>query len=895
MDEIDDRGGVDVRHGTPGFILVLAVASGNVAGDVVDATAHRGGLTPGAPVRSWSFRDLRGDALEEVELAADTQTGGDLLEVYEFGAAHFDEAYMIEPGVVIQPDGIAVGLIGGINNGATYWVAAEAPIGVAAEENDPIGSKSRLVQYQTFTKDADDATYQFTLTKAFVETWDGNGILGRPCPDLHTYYSVMCDLIRGEVYLDVKAYTSDPGEPMVTFYRTAGGAMLDGSAIGYGWVADAWSESVARVPLWNLGEHFDVTRDDFGGPTGHARLDLRGPRPYGVDLSAVETGHRFTIRVATHAATYNRAAISVSEIGSEAETAASAYLRDPATFGGTIVTTTGLTAIDTPLPLQEPPDSPVAPASCVPGPAPDPQAGVLQFSQADFTIVEGGMTPIVAVTRTGGSKGTVTATIASSDGTAVAGTDYTAVSGSVFFADGDAAPRLVAVPIAQDAIGGEPPRTVNLALSEPGGCAGLGAQVATVLTIRDDDPLPPSPSVLDPGFDGDGKAAIEAFGGDRSAMALQPDGKIVLVGGTFVDFVMARFNFDGSLDEGFGDHGKVRTDMIPGEQEEALGVAIQGDNKIVVVGHAGPDFAMARYNSNGSLDDSFGVGGKVVGAVGGIAYAVALQPDGRIVVGGGIESDNSFDRDVQLARFTAEGELDAGFGVGGMIAVPTDIVGDQDSAANIVLLPSGEIVVSGGSAVGGSTDVTGLARYLPDGSLDTSFGNAGKVVLDQHVGEGLARQSDGKLVLVGSLETASPPSTLTRFALMRLQANGDVDEDFGEQGLVSTALSERGDRALAVALQGDGKMVAAGVSSAQTNPNFAVARYLPDGALDADFGDEGILNIEFFGFTDVAESVAIQPDGRVVLGGLARDNVDGYGVARVLPGGRDRIFSDGFE
>lgn len=882
-----------MSNGMRGFILALAAASASVsAADAADATAGRGGLTPGAPVRSWSFRDLRGDALEEVELAADTQTGGDLLEVHEFGGAYFDEAYMIEPGVVIQPDGIAVGLIGGINNGVTYWVAAEAPIGNAQIANDPVGSKSRLVQYQTFTKDADDATYTFTLTRAFVETWDGNGLLGRTCPDAHRYYSVFCDLIRGEVHLDVKAYTSDPGDPMVTFYRTAGGAMLDGSAIDFGFVADAWSEADARVPLWTLAA-FDVTRDDFNGPEGHARLDLRGTRPYSVDLSAVETGHRFTIRVATHASTYNRAAMSVSGVGSESESAASAYLRDPATFGGTTVTTTGLTAIETPLPVQEPPDEPIEPAPCEPGPAPDPAAGLLQFSQATYTVVEGSLAPTVVVNRTGGNSGAVSATVTSSDGTAIAGTHYTAVSGSVFFADGDAEPRVVPVTTIQNAIGGEPPRTVNLTLTEPGGCAGLGPQAATVLTIRDDDPPPPMPSILDTSFDGDGKATLEAFGGDRSAMAVQPDGKIVMVGGTFLDFVMARFNFDGSLDTGFGDDGKVVTDMVSGQQEEALAVALQANGKIVVAGYSGPEFAVARYNSDGSLDEDFGDGGRIVDGVAGIAYAVAIQPDGRIVVGGRVEPDGSFDGDVQLARFTAEGTPDESFGSGGVIAVPTDIVGDSDAAANIVLLPTGEIVVSGGSSVGGTTDVTGLARYLPDGSLDTGFGSGGKVVLDRHVGQGLALQADGKLVLVGSVEVAPPPTTLTHFAMMRLHANGDVDDGFGTQGLVTTPLSERGDVALAVTVQGDGKLVAVGISSLQTNPNFGIARYRADGTLDDGFGDHGVLSIDF-GFSDVAESVAVQYDGRIVLGGKARDIVDGYGVARLWPG-RDRIFSDGFE
>ena len=425
---------------------------------------------------------------------------------------------------------------------------------------------------------------------------------------------------------------------------------------------------------------------------------------------------------------------------------------------------------------------------------------------------------------------------------------------------------------------------MNLTLSQPGGCAALGAQATATLRIVDDDPPPPAPSGLDATFDGDGKAALEGFGGDRSAMALQSDGKIVMVGGTFTDFVLARFNANGSLDDSFGDDGTVTTDMVVNEQEEALAVALQPDGKIIVAGYtgtAGPggpqNFALARYLTNGVLDSSFGAGGKVVTGVVGNAFAVVIQPDGKIVAGGRVGSD------IQLARYLASGAPDPSFGLNGQLATPTDIVGDADSAANIVLLSNGSIVVSGGSSVGGGSDPTGLARYLPNGTLDAAFGNAGKVILDERVGEGLAVQSDGKLVLVGSVETATPPATQTQFRVMRLTANGAPDTSFGTGGKVSTAFSTRGDAARALAIQTDGRIVVAGGSSLQTNANFAVARYNTNGTLDTSFNGDGLVTVDFFSFTDIAESVAIQSNGRIVLGGLARDNVDGYGVARIVP------------
>ena len=150
-------------------------------------------------------------------------------------------------------------------------------------------------------------------------------------------------------------------------------------------------------------------------------------------------------------------------------------------------------------------------------------------------------------------------------------------------------------------------------------------------------------------------------------------------------------------------------------------------------------------------------------------------------------------------------------------------------------------------------------------------------------GEGLALQSDGKLVLVGLVETATPPATRTQFRVLRLNANGSLDTGFGTQGRVDTAISDQGDVANAVALQSGGFIVVAGTSSIQTNPNFAVARYDTNGALDTSFDEDGRMTVDFFGFADLGESVAVQPDGRIVVGGLARDNVDGYGVARIVP------------
>jgi uncharacterized delta-60 repeat protein len=857
-------------------------------------------LTRGAPVRAWSLRELRGDALTEVEVAADTQIGGGFDEQVDLGPAFFDSPIAFDDGTEVPPDGIASADIGSTADGNTYYVGAESPLGNARIAEDPIGGKSRLVQYQTFTKNAADASYHFTLTSAFVEVYDGNSVLGRGCSKERSP-EVICDIIKAEIHLDVQAFTADPGKPQTIFYRAAGTAMINGSEGR--WITQVATDSVSRVPLWDPLEeeeagdstdaaHFDLFFEDFNGPDGHVTVQLREPQTYFVNLSSIPVGGAFTVKVVAHATAYDRAAASVNNIGTEFETAAHAWLRDPATIGGTTVTTTGLTAIDTPQPLVDPVEVPVSPAPCVPGPGPDPEAGVLQFGAATFTVSEGDETPRVRITRTGGSSGAVTATVTTSDGSAVAGVNYTALNSTVFFADNDTAERFVEVPLIQNAVGGEPDRTVTLTLSQPGGCTAIGARASTVLTIRDDDPAPAQPSGLDLTFDTDGKVTTQ-FGGDDTGMAIQSDGKIVIVGGSISDFVLARYNTNGSLDPTFGTNGLVTHSMLSGSSEEiARAVAIQPDGKIVVAGHTGQfgrpgrpannrfDHAVVRYNANGSVDTTFGNGGVASSLVGRI-FAMALQPDGGIIVVG----DAPAPEDMMVARYNDKGNLDLTFGEGGFKQFDFDFGLGAELAESVAVQSNGTIVVSGPHTKGGETvreQHTAVVRLDAGGDPDASFGTAGVLLmLNARVGDGLAVQSDGRIVLVGDIDSATPNTP--KFSTMRLNANGTPDSSFGTDGRVVTAVTTKGDQAKAVALQADGKIVVAGRSNNQANPNFAAVRYNADGTLDASFATAGIQTVDFFGFTDIAENVAIQRDGKIVLGGSARNNVDGYGLARVNP------------
>jgi hypothetical protein len=183
--------------------------------------------------RDWTFFEYQGDALTEVELVS-VPTLSDVDETYEFGQAALDEEFLLTAigigSVLVPPDGIAVGRIGSYNLGKTYWVGAEAPIGNAVISNSAIGSKSQLVQTQTYRKETNNAYYEFVLTGLRVEVFDYNRILDRACPEKR-WDGNFCDLVGAEVSLVVSAIYLEPGRS-TQFFSLAGGARLLGSAIG---------------------------------------------------------------------------------------------------------------------------------------------------------------------------------------------------------------------------------------------------------------------------------------------------------------------------------------------------------------------------------------------------------------------------------------------------------------------------------------------------------------------------------------------------------------------------------------------------------------------------------------------------------------------------------------
>jgi uncharacterized delta-60 repeat protein len=318
------------------------------------------------------------------------------------------------------------------------------------------------------------------------------------------------------------------------------------------------------------------------------------------------------------------------------------------------------------------------------------------------------------------------------------------------------------------------------------------------------------------------------------------------------------------LDTSFGSGGTVTTSLSSGA-DNASAVAVQPDGKILVVGSGGAphaccaNFGLVRYNVDGSLDTSFGSGGIVTtnaNGADGEGRAVALQPDGKIIVGGSGFSGNT--RDFALARFDANGSIDTSFGTNGVVT--TDILGGADTVTGLALQPDGKIVAAGTAETGSTSDFA-LVRYNADGSIDSTFGTNGKVTTSLGSGDSVAsalvRQPDGKLVVAGY--TGSDANT--EIALARYDANGSLDPSFGSGGEVTTS-NGSASVANALALQADGKIVAAGMADSAN----ALVRYNTDGTLDTSFGDGGFAE---GGAADTVYALAVQADGRILAAGQA--------------------------
>jgi uncharacterized delta-60 repeat protein len=459
-----------------------------------------------------------------------------------------------------------------------------------------------------------------------------------------------------------------------------------------------------------------------------------------------------------------------------------------------------------------------------------------------------------------------------------------------------------------------------------------------------------SNGTLDLSFSGDGKAIFsDMFAADQ--VALQSDGKIV-VGGTLggAGFNLARLNQDGTLDTSFDQDGWLSDHNLRVGSLRAI--LVQGDGKIVACGrNLDDDFSVARYNANGSRDTSFGGGVGIVGfGFGNLETCTSItQWNGKLVLAGRRSSGIGIgDVDFAVARLNSNGTLDSSFDGDGRL---TTGFGDNEEATDVAVQPDGKIVALGSASGHGAS----LARYNSNGSLDTTFDGDGKLSLRGDDLGKLALQPDGKLVALG--DHISPDGDI-KFVLYRLHPNGALDTsfdfdgsaayDFGGQDWSKALVLQPDGRILAaggngtsavlirlwpsgttpdtggqqtygypvtpganeftsaLAVQNDGKLLVAGEHRSSANSRAFVSRFLPDGQIDAGFNaqldnvvppgtsfiQEGVFN--------AAHAIAVQADGKIVIAGYVTGRglnvgglvTDDFLIARFLPNGAiDRSFS----
>jgi uncharacterized delta-60 repeat protein len=504
-------------------------------------------------------------------------------------------------------------------------------------------------------------------------------------------------------------------------------------------------------------------------------------------------------------------------------------------------------------------DSPEADAPPpAPAPAPAPSGSFeIELSTDKALVIQGRTATVTAtVTRTAGFEGAVDVELT--------GLPAGVSAAPVTIASGATTAQVTLVAAAEAA------HSLPTAVSASGSAGALSASKPLTVTVGG------LPGVVDTSFNGGAQLNSVGDGEDYAfAMAVGPDGEIVTVGRTSTnaggtDIAITRHLRDGTLDTGFGDGGKVVTAIAPGRgADEARAVLIEPNGKIVIGGYTdasgtNKDFLVARYKVDGTLDTSFGDGGKTITDIGDgtdQVYTLARQADGKIVAGGSAAFPQSTGQDFALMRYGQDGRPDASFGFNGVVTTAINSGGSNELIYSIALQPVGNetrIV-----AVGGEGTFM-AARYTANGQLDPGFGDGGKIrALFQSVigsAESVTVTEDGKIVIAGHIGH--------EFSLVQLKGDGELDTEFGTEGKVTTPVSATNwDEATAVVRQPDGKLLVGGwvYDGVGTNGNFVVLRYNVDGTEDHGFGLAGraITPVAPGGRHDAGRALALQVDDRV--------------------------------
>ena len=388
---------------------------------------------------------------------------------------------------------------------------------------------------------------------------------------------------------------------------------------------------------------------------------------------------------------------------------------------------------------------------------------------------------------------------------------------------------------------------------------------------------------LDTAFNGVGYTVVNVGASGSSAdtaysVAIQADQKIVVGGNAASDFGFVRLNVDGTLDTTFNTTGKQAV-AVGNSIDQIQSLVIQSDGKILAGGEAlGAtfDFALVRLTTSGALDASFDGDGKLIQAVGTSAEQVnclLLQPDGKIVAVGRSEIGYN-GGDMFIERLTSTGALDATFNGTGSNSVGFAAAAVATGSASLVM-PDGRILVAGEMNGGASTGPYVIWMLNPNGTLDTTFGTGGKTLGTGGAGATkLALQSDGKILFL------TPGS----IRLGRVNANGSLDTSFGSSGQLQ--LTGGLSFVTALAVQTDGKILVAGSTPVSGTSQFAINRYLSNGTLDTTFDGDGIVNVDIGAGADIAQAIAVQSDGKILVSGYGNNGSnDDFAVVRLNSNG----------
>ena len=357
------------------------------------------------------------------------------------------------------------------------------------------------------------------------------------------------------------------------------------------------------------------------------------------------------------------------------------------------------------------------------------------------------------------------------------------------------------------------------------------------------------------------------------SLAIQPDGKIVVTGyadsGPNFDIYIERFNTDGTLDTSFSNDG-IQTTAIGIDKDKSYALVLQPDGKIVIVGSTkvGGDFNMAfvRYLTNGDLDSSFGTDGITSVSLSNgndPAYSVFLQPDGKIVAAGYAQYD------LGVVRLTSNGIPDSTFDFDG---IAKEHIGSTFTKAHAcVLQPDGKIVVAG-SVNSGNDDIM-ILRLNSNGSLDSTFHSNGIYVLadtaSYAIANALVLQPNGKIILSGF--TISTDSLLEDFITIRFNTDGTIDSTFGENGngIVLTDFDSAYEEAYSVLIDSSARIIVAGSSLKNNERDFAIAFYTTDGIVDTSLTPSGKITMDVYNGNDYGHDIAVTPSGKLIECGFS--------------------------